>query len=62
MENFGDPKGAEQPFLGIAYAQPSGNFYWYKPSPKKREYLPLSFNLLTLHLIFNINHFRSSIL
>ena len=34
-ENFGDPKGAEQPFSGIAYAQPSGYLYWYKPNPKK---------------------------
>jgi hypothetical protein len=40
MENFGDPKGAEQPFLGIAYAQPSGYLYWYKPNPKKGNTFP----------------------
>lgn len=39
-EKFGDPKGAEQPFLGIAYAQPSGYLYWYKPNPKKGNTFP----------------------
>ena len=34
-EKFGDPKGAEQPFLGIAYAQPSGNSIGTNQTPKK---------------------------